>query len=602
MATEFSTPVADQDDIANLIASAPRNLRAIVAPDGSLSFGELIDKADAVAAVLRSRGVSPGSLVGLCVPRSAALVVSALAVLRVGAAYVALDPAQPERRLSNLIADSGATVVIADADVSSRFAPPVTVDEIAGVGHLIRFVSGNAAVCEPGLAYVIYTSGSTGTPKGVMVEQPGVLNLARWHQRAFAVGPGDRCSQVGGPGFDAAAWEIWGTLLAGATLLIPSEELKTDPAALRDWLVAEEVTVCFLPTPLAEATLSLRWPVETKLRFLLTGGDRLHHAPRAGLPFDVVNNYGVTEASVVSTSGLVHPDDPGLPTIGAAIDGVQCRVVDSWLNAVADGDAGELVVGGVSVARGYLGRPDLTAERFVSFPDSADVRWYRTGDVVRQRSDGEFEFASRLDEQIQIRGLRVEPGEIVAALDRHPAIRQSVVIAVGDTDPQLVAFLQAPEDERLTDDELREHLAGWLPPQMTPTSFVWVDEMPMTSNGKVDRDALSSVRQVSTTDTGRAPLDDLEELITEIVAALLGTDSVGVDENFLLLGGHSLLGAQLVTRIADQFGVEISLRNLFDNPTPAGMAQLVRQDLIEQVLTLDDETAARLTGTYAATE
>jgi amino acid adenylation domain-containing protein len=605
MSTEFVVSIANGPmTLEDLIALTPRSAPAVVAPDGSLNYGDLHDRADEIAKKLRAVGIATGSLVGLCLPRSTALVVGALAILRTGAAYVALDPAQPDRRLSALVADSGIGFVIGSTDISSRIPNATTVESLPAVGSLVRCVTDRAVDPEAGLAYVIYTSGSTGTPKGVMVDKGGVLNLARWHRTAFEVGPGDKCSQVGGPGFDAAAWEIWGTLLAGATLLVPPEQLKTDPAALRDWLVTEGVTVSFLPTPLAEAVLSLDWPAETKLRFLLTGGDRLHRAPRTGLPFAVVNNYGVTEASVVSTSGTVPAGVEGLPTIGHAIDGVQCRVIDAELNAVPDGEPGELVVGGVSVARGYLGRPDLTADRFITLPDSpVGVRWYRTGDIVRQRGDGEFEFASRLDEQVQIRGFRVEPGEIVVALDRHPAIAQSVVLSVGDTAPELVAYLQPTADQALTDDDLRAHLALWLPPQMTPTSFVWVDEMPMTSNGKVDRDVLTTLRTPSaTTVTGRAPADELEELITEIVSGLLGVESIGVDENFLMLGGHSLLGAQLVTRLADEFGVEVSLRNLFDHPTPAGMAGLVRQGLIDQVSELDDETAARLTGTYAVAD
>jgi amino acid adenylation domain-containing protein len=582
-------------DLVNA-ALAPAAL-AVAASDGSLSYGELFDRASEVADALRSQGVDAGSMVGLCLPRSTALVVASLGILQAGAAYVALDPAQPELRLRGLIADSGVALVVAESDLAARLSAGAPTMPLPGVGEICRVGSGTSSRHEPGLAYVIYTSGSTGAPKGVMVEHAGLVNLAQWHGRAFSVGPADRCSQVGGVGFDAAAWEIWGCLAAGASLVVPPEALKTDPAGLRDWLIAERITVCFLPTPLAEAALALDWPAETPLRVLLTGGDRLHRRPRPGLPFVVVNNYGVTEASVVSTSAIVGAGSEGVPSIGRPIDGVDCLVVDDSLRAVASGDTGELLLGGVSVARGYLGSSELTARRFVDVPGQ-DGRWYRTGDLVRVRADGEVEFLSRLDEQVQIRGFRVEPGEIVAALDTHGDVAQSVVIAAGDhtDDVHLVAYLEPVGATHVDEDAIRRHVSQWLPAHMVPSAFVWIEQMPLTANGKVDREALAASRPVPVTWIGRTPVDELEGMIVEMVSTLLGLDTVGVDENFLMIGGHSLLGAQLVTRLADQFGVEMSLRDLFDHPTAAGMADLVRDQLLEQVRALDDETAASLTA------
>ncbi|MDX6324729.1 MAG: hypothetical protein QOK15_1083, partial [Nocardioidaceae bacterium] len=390
---------------------------AVAAPDARLTYGELLERADAVADRLRSIGVDDGDLVGLCLPRSAALVVGALGILRASAAYVALEPSSPSERLQQMLTDSAVRVAITSDGVEE-----VRAGELASTSP-----AGSAATADRSpLAYVVYTSGSTGAPKGVLVEHAGLMNLVAWHQRAFEITAADRGTQVASPGFDAAAWEIWPYLAAGASLHVPPVAVRADPHALRDWLVAEAITVSFLPTALAEKVSLLPWPPATALRLVLTGGDRLRHAPPEGLPYRLVNNYGLSEATVVSTSGVVRPGMTGAPTIGAAIDGVRLAVVNSDQEAVPAGESGELMVGGVSVARGYLNQPELTRRKFVT-PAWAEPgeRWYRTGDLVRLRPDGDVEFLGRLDEQVQIRGARIEPGEVSSLLDRHPDIRAS---------------------------------------------------------------------------------------------------------------------------------------------------------------------------------
>lgn len=552
---------------------------AVTAADATLSYGELLVRAEGLAASLRERGTGPGALVGVCLPRSAALVVADLGVLLAGGAYVALDPAQPVARLRGLVEDSAVALLVTDPDTAAALGCSVT----RVVGPSVLAATGRpGTVVEPGLAYVMYTSGSTGAPKGVMIEQAGLRNLAEWHRRAFDVRPGIRCSQLAGVGFDACAWETWGALAAGAELVVPPEYVKTDPGGLRDWLLAEAIEVAFAPTPLAEAVLALTWPPTAPLRVLLTGGDRLHAAPPAGLPFALVNDYGLTEASVVTTSCVVRPGGDGLPSIGAPVDGVQIRVVDADLR---DTEVGELLVGGVSVARGYLGAPELTAARFV---DLGGTRWYRTGDRVALLADGSVAFAGRLDDQVQIRGFRVEPAEIEAALVRHPAVAHASARAV---DGRLVAWAQTDD---LDEAALREHLAAWLPSHMMPAELVRVARMPVTPNGKVDVAALPLPHAVPR--EVEAGSDAVEQTVAALIAELLDMPAVGRDENFLLLGGHSLLGAQLVIRVAEAFGVELGLRELFDDPTPRSIAARIRELVLAEVSVLDDETAARLVG------
>lgn len=528
---------------------------AVMDADGRLTYGELLGGADRLATALRAHGVRAGSLVGVCLPRSAALVQAWLGVLRAEAAYVALDPDQPAERLRQLVSESGVALVVATAG--------------AGLGRPdddgLVWVGETGRTLPAGLAYVCFTSGSTGTPKGVLVEQAGLRNLVDWHRRAFDIGRGTRCSQVAGVGFDAAAWEVWGTLCAGGTLVVPPQSVPTDPVAMRDWLLAEAVEVAFLPTPLAEAVLALSWPADAPLRTLLTGGDRLHAAPRTELPFAVINNYGLTEASVVTASAVVPADRAaGLPSIGSPIDGVTVRVVDAGLRPA---ETGELLVGGVSLARGYLGAPELTADRFVELDGE---RWYRTGDLVRRESGNALAFVGRADEQLQVRGLRVEPAEIEAVLCRHPAVRAAAVRSVAG---RLVAWFVGAAEA----DELREHLARWLPPQMVPEAFVPMPRLPVTAHGKVDIAALTlpEPQPRPVPETG----DALVAAVADLVAELLDLPAVGADENFLLLGGHSLLGAQLVVRLADTLGVELGLRELFEDPTPAGISARVLERL-----------------------
>ncbi len=546
--------------IEQTVATSAGNV-AVRGPDGTLTYGELDAAADSLAGRLRELGVRPGDLVGLCLDRSAALVVTGLAIFKAGAAFVAIDPRYPDERVRWMLEDSGATAVVTDA------GPAV--------------LPGAREPLPQNLAYVVYTSGSTGRPKGVLVEHAGLANLVAWHRATFALDATDRCSQIASPGFDAAVWEIWPALATGAAIHVVPEALRGDPVGLRDWLVGERITVSFLPTAVAEGVLGLTWPDDTALRHLLTGGDALTRRPPPGLGFTVVNNYGLSETAVVATSGPVAPDGVGVPSIGRPIAGVVAEVVDEQLRPVEPGLEGELVVGGVAVGPGYLHREALTAERFLQ---DERGRRYRTGDRVRLRPDGQLDFLGRVDDQLSIRGFRVEPGEVAAALTSHPAIEAAVAVGVGDSSAErrLVAYIVAAGDACPSDDELREFLGAFLPEHLVPSRHIELDALPLTQHGKLDRDALPApVEAVAEQPAGRRPSTRVEVGTAAVVAELLevDVDELGMDQNFFLLGGHSMLGAQLIVRLESLFDVEISLRYLFDHPTLTAIAAEVERQL-----------------------
>jgi len=448
------------------------------------------------------------------------------------------------------------------------------------------------------LAYVIYTSGSTGQPKGVEVLHRGLSNLVSWHLRAFEVTPADRASHLAALGFDAAVWELWPYLVAGASVHLASEEVRQNPQKLRDWLVEEKITIAFLPTPLAESMLLLEWSKQSALRILLTGADTLHHTPRAGLPFILVNNYGPTECAVVATSGRVWPASGSSsqpPSIGRPIDNTEIYVLDEEMREVAPGKAGELYIGGAGVARGYRNHPELTKQKFVLNPFSADAadRLYRSGDQVRLLPNGELEFLGRIDEQVKIQGYRVEPNEIVNALDFHPDVQTSAVVAreTGRGEKTLIAYVVLCEDSKVTASGLREHVSKRLPNYMVPASFVRMAALPVTANGKVDRDALPSPDSSNRLPDSDfiAPPTVVEQRLAAILSQLLHVQHVGVKDNFFLLGGHSLLGTQLLTRIRQAFGVDLSLLSLFDHPTLMEMSQEIEKLILAKLENIDVE-------------
>jgi amino acid adenylation domain-containing protein len=555
---------------------------ALTAAGTALSYRELNSRANRLAHHLSSLGVGRDVLVGLCLPRSLEMVVGALGVLRAGGAYVPLDPAYPSERLAFMLDDAHAPVLVSSPRIAERLPggrrQVVLIDD-PRIGDLSH--EAPAVAIEPGdLAYVIYTSGSTGTPKGVEITHRGLANLVDWHTDAFAVSPGDRASQVAGLGFDATVWELWPYLAAGASVHLADEETRNSADLLRDWLLAQGITIGFVPTPLLEHMLALPWPRSSDLRTLLTGGDALHIYPPAGLPFLLVNNYGPTECTVVATSGPVPPQaSPTIPPpIGRPIANARVHLLDERMEPVSPGAPGEIWIGGAGLARGYHNRADLTAERFVPDPFTGEpgARLYRTGDLARALPDGQIAFLGRADDQIKIRGYRIEPGEIAGVLARHPDVRAGLVVAREDTpgNKRLVAYVAIDARAAVTHSELRNYLGEFLPEYMLPAAFVRLAALPLTAHGKVDRAALPAPDSGNTLQdqSSDGDLTETEQRIAQILGELLDLDEIGLDDNFFMLGGHSLLGAQVIARLREAFGVEMSLRTLFEAPTVAELS------------------------------
>ena len=551
-----------------------------------VTYRELNDRAGRLASHLRSRGVGPEVLVGLCADRSPELIVGMLGILKAGGAYVPLDPAYPAARLAFMLRDAKVPVLLTQRRLAGRLpgerAETIYLDSPCWKDTtLVQLDPPSVHVTPNTLAYVIYTSGSTGMPKGVQIEHLGLLNLIFWHRRAFSVTPMDRATQLASPGFDAAVWEIWPYLTAGASLHIPDGETRASPECLRDWLVAQAITICFLPTPLAEPLLSLTWPTNLALRMLLTGGDQLRVYPPRSLPFALANNYGPTENSVVTTSGIVPPKEhaTALPPIGRPIANTQVYVLDDHQRPVGAGNPGELHIGGDGLARGYLNRPDLTAERFIPnpFSDHAGARLYRTGDLARYLPDGNLEFLGRIDQQVKIRGHRVELGEIEIVLGQHPGVKEAVVIAREDAagDKRLAAYFVARQDTTPSAIELRGFLKEKIPDYMVPIAFMPLAAFPLTPNGKVDRQALPIPELWETRDSFVAPRTLTEAELAGIWTEVLGLPTVGVHDNFFDLGGHSLATTLILSRVRNVYGVEVPFRDFFETPTIADLARMI---------------------------
>jgi amino acid adenylation domain-containing protein len=571
---------------------------AVRAGDIAVSYGELLDRAGRLAGALAGAGIGRESIVGVCLPRTPDLLVALLAVWRAGAAYLPIDPALPAERVDFLLSDSGAAALITDSP--GRRTIPVLPATAAGPPARSRPAPGDAA-------YVIYTSGSTGQPKGVLVEHGSLAARVSWMTPNYGITETDSVLQFASIGFDTSAEEIWPTLAAGATCVL----MPGGAALLPDLLAGPAgaaITVLDLPTSYWHELVALgdrlRWP--ERLRLVIVGGSELYGGAveawrtRFGDRVRLVNTYGPTEATIIATAAEVGPGSgpgsgPGKPPIGRPIE--RAYVLDERLRLAPVGVPGELCVGGAGVARGYLGRPELTADRFVPDPyGPPGARLYRTGDRARWLADGQLEFLGRLDGQLKVRGYRVEPGEIEARLRGHPGVTAAAVIA---RDDRLVAYVvPADPDAPPGAAELRAALARTLPGYLVPAVYVPVERLPLTPNGKVNPRALPAPDLAAEpAATGAPPGTQAEELVAEVWAEVLGLQRVGADDDFFALGGHSLLATKVTARLRDAIDLEVPVRAVFENPSLAALAAAVEALLLADIEALDEsEVDSQLNG------
>jgi amino acid adenylation domain-containing protein len=548
---------------------------AVTFEESRLTYRELDQRADRLATRLRERGVGPEVLVGLSVRRGLDLVTGLLGILKAGGAYVPFDPAYPRERLEFMVRDTGAEVVVTQPDLAGSL--PVPADRLLFVSEVDTLADRRPAGVSPGnLAYVIYTSGSTGQPKGVMIEHRNATGFVDAMIRHMAVTPRDRIVQFSSLNYDVSVFEVFTALLSGACLCLASTETLLDREAFTELMRRRQVTIADLP-PAVLATLD---PVDLPdLRLLFVGGEAFSGelVNRWRTPSRrFINGYGPTEVTVAP---VLHDCDRTYrqsPPIGKPITGHRGYVRDAHGSLTPVGVAGELYLGGTGVARGYLNQPSLTALRFLPDPFAGDQgeRLYRTGDLVRYLPGGVIDFLGRVDDQIQLRGIRIEPGEIESLLERHPEVAMAAVVLREDTGRRLVAYVVPAGTHAPEMTELRELLVARMPRVMVPSNIVLVPELPLTPSGKVDRAALPAPQDGADTPFV-APRSDVEALLADtIFAEVLGLDQVGVTDNFFELGGNSLQATQIVARMRDHFNVDVPLQTVFDRPTVAGLAEM----------------------------
>lgn len=570
-------PVSDQRTVVDVIVEQARrspDAVAVAAGDATLTYGALEARANQLARHLQQLGVRPERLVAVCLERGPEMVTAQLAIMKAGGAYVPIDPSYPEGRVAYMLSDADLAAVITSGEdgnlVPDGDIPVVRLDRDS---DQITHYDDTTLPCPARpdhLAYVIYTSGSTGRPKGVEIEHRGLSNLVRWHRQTYQITENDHATLIASVAFDASVWETWPYLVSGACLHVPDDDTRLSPQALIEWMQDQSITMAFLPTPVLEAVLQQHLPADLQLRAVLTGGDRLTRRPDANTPFAVINHYGPTESTVVTTAGLVAPShqQAGPPPIGRPIANIQTFVLDLYRQPVPVGVPGELYVAGGSLARGYHRRPELTDERFVHIQTpNGRVRAYRTGDLVRYRPDGEIEFLGRIDEQVKVQGVRIELGEIEAVLTEHPAVHEAAVAVCmdGSQEARLVGYVAYHPGEDLTTSEVRRWLGRMLPKYMVPSVVLEVESLPKTPNGKVDRAALPDpfVMGQGSERPYEAPANESERIIAEVWQHLLPVDRIGRRDNFYEIGGHSLLSIQAVAAIAERTGVRLNPRILF---------------------------------------
>jgi len=566
-----------------------------------LTYSQLNRRANQLARYLSSQGVGPDQIVGICLARGLDMIIGLLGILKAGGAYLPLDPSHPAERLEQMLQEAAPQVVLTEADLTRVL--PVSEAKVIALDAQHREIAGfpgeDIAVAELGstsesLVYVIHTSGSTGKPKGTAMRHRSVVNLIEWHRRSFAAGEGCRVLQFAALSFDVAFQEIFSTLCTGGTLVLLDEWARRDPKALTELLSSRSIRRLFVPPLMLQSIAEYGRNADRvpgSLQEVIAAGEQLRISPEVRSFFGRLNgcrlhnHYGPTETHVVTALTLEGDPQqwPDLPSIGRPIANARVYVLDRQLQPMPIGVSGELYIGGASVARGYLNRPDLTEQRFIGDPYGSDPRGrlYRTGDLGRWRPDGTLEYLGRNDDQVKLRGFRIEPGEIESQLARHGRIKEAAVIAREDVsgEKRLVAYVTSREEGICPSaEELRAYLKRALPEYMVPSAFVALDALPLTPSGKLDRRALPVPAEQPQAHY-EGPRTSTEVRLAAIWSEVLRAPLIGRSDDFFALGGHSLLALQVVARIRDWFHVELPLKELFDQPTLQSLATCIDRTL-----------------------
>ncbi|AOC89866.1 surfactin non-ribosomal peptide synthetase SrfAA [Bacillus amyloliquefaciens] len=541
--------------------------RPAVAYNGAKwTYGELNARANRIARILMDCGVTADERIGILTKPSLEMAAGVLGVLKAGAAFVPIDPDYPEERISYILQDSGAKLLLTQEalDVPDGYTgETILLDGSRSILSLPLDENDEAnpqtETTADHLAYMIYTSGTTGQPKGVMVEHHALVNLCFWHHDAFAMTADDKSAKYAGFGFDASIWEMFPTWTIGAELHVIDEAIRLDITRLNHYFEEHGVTITFLPTQLAEQFMELE---NSSLRMLLVGGDKLKRAVKQ--PYTIVNNYGPTENTVVATSGVINPEEDSL-SIGRAIANTRAYILGDGDQVQPEGIAGELCVAGRGLARGYLNREEETAKRFTADPFVPGERMYRTGDLVKWSAQCGIEYIGRIDQQVKVRGYRIELSEIEVRLAQLAGVHDAAVTAVEDKagNTALCAYV-APQQADI--EALKAALKGTLPDYMVPAFWVEMDELPATANGKIDKKALPNPDIEAGSAAYKAPETEMETLLSDIWQEVLGLDQIGVSDNFFTLGGDSIKGIQMASRL-NQHGYKLEMKDLFQHPT-----------------------------------
>jgi len=551
------------------------NALAIIDQQATLTYKELDRQSDAVASYLIRRGIQPGDLVPLLADRSAALIVGLLGIAKAGSAYVPIDMSYPAQRKQYIVSQTGALLAL----TTSGTASTVGSCEYASIPELVA----TSALPIPlrsspqQTAYVIFTSGTTGAPKGVVIEHQSLENIIDWHNREFCVTPTSRLTLMAKIGFDVSQWEIWSALCAGAQLYLLDDATRIDTAELVAFYSRHRITHAFVPTVMVAEVVAITSVIQTTLQYLFTAGEKLAPIDTDRITYALIDYYGPTEATIFTTAHRVVSASRQLSSsIGMPVAGASVLILDDALSDVVSGDMGELCIAGPGLARGYLSNEALTNEKFII---RDETRFYRSGDLARFLPDGSLQFLGRRDEQIKIRGNRVELGEIEAQLSLLPQIKKAAVIVTAPDDvsrKEIAAFMvidgnHTPSDELIA--SIRSALKAILPDYMLPSHYLFIDDTPLTVNGKIDKRALlqTYVEKSSETSGRRVAYHGQQLVLAGIFSELLGHDEFGPDDSFFDIGGHSLLAAQLIGDISDKLGVKTYIRDIYEHPSIASL-------------------------------